>query len=284
MKKLVYIFTLCTILLSACSQDEAIMENKGELVTLHYDVAIMDDALSRTSSEEVVVNKLLCVIFEGDDEVKREIIEKDSDGKFRFSPKLFGNVEYHVVFWAYYSADNTSCFNMTDVSSICINDYYGKGNFQANKYKDAFTAVDVIKLAESSMNTSITLRRPFAKLNVLLSKKHTDEYKSQSGKELETCHIVLNGCKNTFNALSQTWLDGTVTLTIDSDVKKASTVYYEGYTYYESVGEYLFANGNLQGGSLMIDNEDGEVIYGNTKLQDIPFDANKETNIYINLY
>lgn len=278
MRELIYAFALCIIFLTGCSQDEAMMENKGELVTLNYDVSLADDVLSRTSSEEVVVNQLLCVVYEGDKVIKREIVELGNDGKFRFSPVLFGNVEYHVVFWAYYSTNNASCFDMTDVTSIRTNDNYGKGNFRANKYRDAFTNVDVIKMADSPMNTSITLSRPFAKLNILVAENDLENIKGGS------CHVVLEGCTDTFNALEQKWTGEATSQNLYPAIQIGKEVEYGGYKYHNTVSEYVFANGTLTGGSIVIYDKNGEAIYGNTKLETIPFDPNKETNIYISLY
>ena len=174
MRKLSCVIALSILLLAGCSQDEGIMESKGELVTLNYNVSLGNGVQSR-AGEDLAVNKLLCTIFEVNTdgsaiEVKRDILDM-TNGTAQYTPKLFSNVQYKIAFWAYCEQNGQSCFDLTDARNIKINyELYDKEAFVENKYKDAYTAAHEIKLTETKQTPSIVLNRPFGMVKVLTSK------------------------------------------------------------------------------------------------------------------
>ena len=96
MRKLTYVIAMMALLLTGCSQDESVMENKGELVTLNYNVSLGSGVQSRTGEEpELAVNKLICAVFEADKEKYREIVDIDANGNASFTPKLLDNTTYN---------------------------------------------------------------------------------------------------------------------------------------------------------------------------------------------
>ena len=276
MKKLTYAIALSSLLLAGCSQDEGIMESKGELVTLNYNVSLGNNVQSRAdASSELAVNNLLCVVFEKKtgNEVKRDKVPV-TNGSASYSPKLFSNINYRIVFWAYY-ADNegNSCFNLADVKAIQINnEKYDKENFIENKFKDAYTAYHDVTLTKENQTPSITLTRPFGMVNIYTSK--TDyEAAVAMGSTPKTGTINIGSCSKTFNAYTQEWVGGN-----DTEVS-SEEVTFNGESSYCLASEYVFANGTVTTTNIQVKDESPKVIYNST-ISDMPLGANIRTNLY----
>lgn len=281
MRKLTCAIALSTLLLAGCSQDEGIMESKGELVTLNYNVSLGNGVQSRADANDLAVNKLLCVIFESatGTEVKRDIVDKNNEGNFIYSPQLFSNIEYKIVFWAYYANNNgESCFNLTDVKAIKTNDKYDKGDFEGNQYKDAYTNVHVVTLTKQNQTPSITLNRPFSMVNVLTSEA---DYAAAvaMGSTPTTGTINIGSCSKTFNAYTQEWAstdDGSIQLNTSVT---AQSVQYNNQTCYSLASEYVFGNGNVSTTNIQVKDATGKVIYNST-ISDMPLTKNTRTNLF----
>lgn len=280
MRKLTYAIALSSLLLAGCSQDEGIMQDKGELVTLNYNVAVGNGVQSR-AAENLAVNKLLCVIFESETgtEVKRDIVNVNDEGIFIYSPTLFSNINYKIAFWAYYAdAEGKSCFNLTDVKAIKTNEDYDKGNFVNNLHKDAYTAAHEVKLTEKNQTPTITLSRPFGMVNVLTSKADYDAAVAM-GSTPTTGTINISSCSKTFNAYTQQW-SGTSdeNILLDTSVSAAS-VQYNNQECYCLASEYVFGNGNVTTTDIQVKDNNNKVIYNST-ISDMPLSTNSRTNLF----
>ncbi|MBQ3190402.1 MAG: hypothetical protein IJB61_04060 [Bacteroides sp] len=281
MRKLTYAIALSTLLLAGCSQDEGIMENKGELVTLNYKVSLGDGTQSRTGESELAVNKLLCVIFESDTgiEQKREIVDV-TNGSATYSPKLFNNIKYKIVFWAYYlDSDNNSCFDLSDMKAVRVNmSNYDKGNFEENKFKDAYSGIHEIELKENKQTPAITLTRPFGKINVYTSKADYDAAVAL-GSTPSTGILNIGSCNKTFNAYTQEW-NNTNDTNIELNTKvSAEVITYQGQDCYLLANEYVFANGTVSTTNLKVKDNNSKEIYSST-IANMPLGKNMRTNLF----
>lgn len=282
MRKLTYAIALSSLLLAGCSQDEGIMENKGELVTLNYNVSLGNDVQSRADGNpELAVNKLLCIVFERENgnEVKRDTVEI-ANGQAIYSPTLFSNINYRIAFWAYY-ADNegNSCFNLADVKAIQINnEKYDKGNFIENKFKDAYTAYHDVTLTTENQTPSITLTRPFGMVNIYTSKADYEAAVAM-GSTPTTGTINIGSCSKTFNAYTKQWVGGNeANVKLNTEVS-SQEVTFNGFPSYCLASEYVFANGTVTTTNIQVKDGSQKVIYNST-ISDMPLDASIRTNLY----
>lgn len=282
MKKLTYAIALCTLLLAGCSQDEAVVENKGELVTLNYNVSLGSGVQSRAEGSDLAVNKLLCVIFEvpqsGEpQEMKRDTVDM-TNGTASYSPKLFSNINYRIAFWAYYEHENKSCYDLTDVREIKTNTNYDKNGFEENKYKDAYTAAHDISLIDAKQNPQITLTRPFGMVKVLTTK--TDfEAAEEFGSTPATGSLNIGSCYKTYNAYSQEWIGGNESPIELTTSVSTNTVTFQEKECYVLASEYVFGNGTVSTTNLKIKDENGKIIY-DTTISNMPLGKNMRTNLY----
>lgn len=282
MRKLTYAIALSSLLLAGCSQDEGVMENKGELVTLNYNVSLGNDVQSRADGNpELAVNKLLCIVFERENgnEVKRDTVEI-ANGQAIYSPTLFSNINYRIAFWAYY-ADNegNSCFNLADVKAIQINnEKYDKGNFIENKFKDAYTAYHDVTLTTENQTPSITLTRPFGMVNIYTSKADYEAALAM-GSTPTTGTINIGSCSKTFNAYTQQWVGGNeAPVELNTEVS-SQEVTFNGVPSYCLASEYVFANGTVTNTNIQVKDRSQKVIYNST-ISGMPLGASIRTNLY----
>lgn len=279
MKKLTYAIALCSLLLASCSQNEGIMENKGELVTLNYNVTLGNHTQSR-ATQDLAVNKLLCVIFESatGNEVKRDMVDMNAEGKFIYSPKLFSNIQYKIAFWAYYAdAQGYSCFDLSDVKAITTNGNYDNGNFIENKYKDAYTARHEVDMAEK--NPKITLTRPFGMVNIYTSEEDFEAAKKM-GSIPTSGTLTIGNCSKTFNAYNQQWLttsDGNIVL--NTSVSVTPVTYNNIDDCINLASEYVFGNGTVATTQISVIDDSNKTIY-QSSIENMPLGVNTRTNLY----
>jgi len=270
MRKLTYAIASIAFLLAGCSQEESIMENKGELVTLNYNINLNDGVQSRAGGETTGygVNNLLCLVFEkgGTTALKREVVEVTS-GTIQYTPVLFKNIEYRIVFWAYHKNGSDSCYTITDQASVTTNENYDKNHFANDLYKNAFTAVDDVKIVNDASPTSVTLTRPFGQINVYTTKSDWDNAKAL-GSTPTTSTLTLTGYQTTYDAFNQKWIDGETSLTLTSTPSE---------TNYCLASEYVFANGNKKCG-VEVKDQNSKSIYSYT-IESLPIGKNQRTNI-----
>lgn len=304
MKKLTYVIALCAFLLAGCSQDEAIVENKGELVTLNYKVSLGkdiqsrnttgDDASSEGNSSEgtttegttpsLAVNKLLCVVYESgkDAEVFREIVDVDNNGNAKFEPQLFTTIDYRIVFWAYYDSaeDGADFFDLTNFPQIKVSENYYTTSSEP-VYKDAFTFAEDVNLSEGKGGNAVTLTRPFTQVTLLTSVEDYVTVSNEDDDHLytpEKCKLEITSCLSVYDAKTGTWRSGD-DISVTSAISTEETKTIDGVDYYYLANEYIFAgNGNVKC-TITVLSADDTTIYSNS-VENVPLSANKSTNMY----
>lgn len=312
MRKLTYVIAMMALLLTGCSQDESVMENKGELVTLNYNVSLGDGVQSRTggepqnqSTQTTLTKQLLCAIYEistaadgkktythkKTDIVSSSSVNAQGAVQFSYSPSLLNTVDYKIVFFACnYDATEGACFdfgNENDLQVIKINDTKAaKACFASNESKDAFVGSDEITNGISTKSGSIGLTRPFSQVNVLTS---VGDYNKAVGlgRTPSTTTLTFSKLIDTYNALDNEWSNEVTDKSLKSDVDANKTLTIskgEGENkvdvdYCYLANTYLFASGSNPSCVVTVMDGNNNVIY-TSSIPQVPLGSNQRTNMY----
>lgn len=236
MKKLTYAIALSTLLLAGCSQEDGIMESKGELVTLNYNINLNDGVQSRAGNEQVVVNKLYCAIYEVENKkidgnektyynyVRTDKVDANFNNTVTYTPALFKNLEYKIIFWAQYEETGKDpYYNLSDnagnntLLAITVNNNADVTNvYNSFPQKDAFTAISGKAKGSitASNGGSVTLTRPFSQVNVYTLED--DWTQAVALNRIPTSSTIMINCQTTYNAMTQEWEGNAIDLEITS--------------------------------------------------------------------
>lgn len=112
--------------------------------------------------------------------------------------QLVKGFEYTLVFWAQSETEDIyKYYNTSDFGAIKVN-YTAMSN--NDELRDAFCAKHTITLTQDVENVNIILKRPFAQINVGMTKRAWDAVVSHQ-KTIKTSSIQLSGICDTFNLL-----------------------------------------------------------------------------------
>lgn len=119
--------------------------------------------------------------------------------------QLVKGFEYTLVFWAQSESEDSESddegiykyYNTSDFGAIKVN-YENMNN--NDELRDAFCAKHTIILTQDVEDVNIILKRPFAQINVGMTKRAWDAVVSHQ-KTIKTSSIQLSGICNTFNLL-----------------------------------------------------------------------------------
>lgn len=284
-KNLYYIICIVTSLfLSGCQQDSCLPDKDGEVVTLNY-ILSPDDVHSRNGVVgELVVNKLRCEIYEVDvvdndtlyKRIRTDIRDKNTDvsqSYFTYSVSLFKDVEYRIVFWAYYQSPDHKVYYELDsdegLRGVTVNAAFREES--AGIYEDAFTAVAAKKkgqLIKSLVN--VELSRPMGLVDVNTTKERWEQ-SVEKGRVPSTSILVLTGFSDKYDALTKKWSHSGSDKVEYYSVVSASN--------YSLVNELVFANGNSRCDIYVYDNSLPPLQIYTCTLWSFPIDTNKRTHV-----
>lgn len=200
MKKTIYTLALGALLLTGCSQEET-PACQGEEVKVTFTANVPEGVQSRAEVESPLVNTLVCGIYdENGVKVKDKYDEvgiNDDKTTFTYTPTLIKGKTYQIVFWAYNKQDGKTPYNIDDLTKVSIND--------TSADMEAFTnatsiSVPVVLTAENQGNLSVSLKRPYAKVNLGITK--TDWENASVLCTLNKATLSLTGCPVSYNALT----------------------------------------------------------------------------------
>lgn len=197
MKKISF-FAVGLLLLAACQKEAIVSESgtTGEYVTIS--AQLPESMMSRTVGDGSTVNRCILEIYQDGSllDEGRKVVQIN-ENKATFQAKLTNGEDYQLVLWADYSLDSsTDTYYDTDspdgLKNISrITDTYVGNNDQL----DAFFASETFTASENSV--SVTLKRPFAQLNIYASDMDAllnDEVKPA------TVSVTFNSVYTSFNA------------------------------------------------------------------------------------
>ncbi|MBO5873464.1 MAG: hypothetical protein J6Q35_00350 [Rikenellaceae bacterium] len=155
---------------AACSNEN--LDTNGEEAVVSFSMNLEGASSSKAIGDGTSVNQLVYSVFEivtddnGDTSSELLFTDEETYAKTEFpvtlSLRLAKNKDYRVVFWA----QNNGCDAYTlsyddDKMTVTVN-YEGLNN---DELRDAFYAYEDLRVT-GSMKKDVTLRRPFAQLNV----------------------------------------------------------------------------------------------------------------------
>ncbi len=160
------------LLATACQNDslESIQADEDGISTVTFAVGVEGNVSTRAISDGSGIDKLVYAVFKQDDGVA--VVEKTevdvTSFPYTLTLHLVTGITYDIVFWAQNS--NCTAYTVSDDMSVKI-DYTSAAN---DETRDAFFKTEAFTPSASSTNSlSVTLTRPFAQVNVGVTK---DDY------------------------------------------------------------------------------------------------------------
>lgn len=231
---------------AACSEEEIIATQDGTPKEVTVVAQVPNNATTRSVGVDNVIgnDQLRCIlsVVKNDDKSEITRIEKlvnAEDTQISFTFTVGSNVEYSCLFWADYvdkSASKTGekytdkYYNTANMQAICVNaDAENPANNAKlfnNPAADAFCGVLSNSQIKDADILNITLKRPFAKLN--LTPKTEDDWKEKVG----TMDIEFE-MPGEFNMIAGS-AAGTKTLVKATGVKKEAEKYFSTFLFVEN--------------------------------------------------
>ena len=272
MKKLIYLLLTMPLLFTSCSNDEEMASE--ETVQVSFSTELPKRIGTRASATVLNVNKVVCAVFEGGEEISalRKVITIQEGEDIVFAPRLIKGRTYDVVFWAMkddnYNVDDMKTITRASAATATESDF------------DAFTESVEVEVTGSKSET-ITLKRPFAQLNLGVTSDDWNAVASEEtfGMTPTKMVITLTG-KDTFNALSGATIGEDKEVTYTLDVSGEDLV--AGNETYKSIAMcyvYPDAGQEIIDITYTIYDQNNEVIREDVTIQNIPLENNYRTNL-----
>lgn len=299
MKKLLTpVIALATMMLgiTSCQNDE-LVDNPagGNEVEVTFTAQLENAAATRAIGDGTTANKLFFSVFKADATTEIEALRKEVDVtglKATINTRLVKGQTYNFVFWAQ-SANGGKYYDISDRDAIKV--IYENNATDGNcEDRDAFYAVRKDLKIAGPINETITLKRPFAQVNVG-TKIGTLAEAATAGSDITKTSLrienvatqlnVFDGSVNHDNSVGVNYslakLPETNLKDDKGDLKNVDEVDYE----YLSMNYLLVADNATDGAgkqlvnaTLTVNTENGEVI--NTfSIPNVPVQRNWRTNI-----
>lgn len=197
-------------LLAACSQDEN-LPAEAEEVTMTFTAQLPAEATTRAEGETPLANTLVVGIYEVITDADPKCVKTDIHTINSNNPEvavtLIKGKTYKLVFWAYNKPEDktaTSPYSVEDLTAITINN-------NATSY-DAFRGLATAVGGATDNNTSVTLTRPIAQVNIATT---VEDYNAagELGHTPANATLTLTNVPKTYNALKGE-VTGNVTISL----------------------------------------------------------------------
>lgn len=268
MKKVFYISLALSFFFASCSKEAGNGLTETVVVDLCPEIPGM---MATRAAEELTVNKLVCAVFDEDQEiVVSETVAITDPADIHFSPRLIKGRTYDVVFWAMKDGNY-------DVSDLPVIVRSSNGSPNEADY-DAFTATTNIKV-DNSVTVPVTLTRPLAQLNIgvteadwnaVVALGQTPASTSISYESYDAFNALTGGLTRNYGSITRT--------------APASGTFDVGSTTYKSLGSfYVFVDGttetSLTNIKFTIKDRSGDDIRRDVQIVNVPIQRNYKTNI-----
>lgn len=270
MKIIIYLLITLPLLFTSCSNDD--MSTHEETVQVTFCAEIPQPMGTRAASP-LSVDRVYCAVFENGVEIStlRQVIDIVQGQSIAFVPRLMKGRTYDIVFWAC----KNGVYNTSNLTSITRSTSVPAGTTEADY--DAFTATERITV-ENSVIKEIKLTRPFAQLNLGITKEDWDTVKDTFG-QIPTTLTISYYAKDVFNALqgdiANTATYNNITRT---SIANGAEITVQGKTY-KSLGMcYVLPHENLNITYTVSDHESNAIRTG-VQILNVPFQKNYKTNI-----
>lgn len=271
MKKFYYIISVLMLLATACQQEDVCSPEDNVPVNVVYQVQMGDDLQSRAIGDGSEVDELVVGIFRDGEFVNKLTFKDEADGT---KDRIFENITipmmmketYDLVFWAQKSENGI--YTIEDGLNVKI-DYLKYTQFSVANNFDAFTGKQDNVSVYNPGNKNITLKRPFAQLNVLAS--HTSN--------IGTVEFTIDKVYTSYNLYTGEATEGVQTFTIFPNGNETERVNATTYHYLASVFLLAPETVSLIGGIYNGNNEEIKDL----NVQGLTLQANNRTNLLYNL-
>lgn len=273
---------------TSCSQDELFNEStNGDFVNATFTIGTADGIGTRAVGDGTTVDKVACAVYDADgDELKDLYKVEEVVGKTAtYNVRLAKGQNYRIAFFAYNEA--AGAYDVTDLKNIVVND----GQLSNVEGRDAFTAYYDVVTGKSmnAINETVTLKRPFAQLNLGIDAVELEDAK-KAGIEVAESKIVVSNVYKAFSAFDNAVVEGAETSemtfelnAIPTEALKVTVNGEERFYNYLALN-YLLVGDNGSEKSLtdvefIWKGKDGETNDPTTTFLNIPVQRNYRTNI-----
>ena len=273
---------------TSCSQDELINEStNGDFVNATFTISTADGIGTRAVGDGTTVDKVACAVYDADgDELKDLYKVEEVVGKTAtYNVRLAKGQNYRIAFFAYNEA--ASAYDVTDLKNIVVND----GQLSNVEGRDAFTAYYDVVTGKSmnAINETVTLKRPFAQLNLGIDAVELEDAK-KAGIEVAESKIVVSNVYKAFSAFDNAVVEGAETSEMTFELNAIPTealkvtVNGEERFYNDLALNYLLVGDkdtekSLTDVEFIWKGKDGETNDPTTTFLNIPVQRNYRTNI-----
>ena len=206
------------LLATSCSNDELDRVQSGNEAQVTFSLAAEGGIATRAISDGTGAKKLVYAVYNANGELIETIANTDVNGQIvdnsAFDNGLTENVtitlakgqQYTVAFWAQHP--ECTAYTTTDLENVKVN-YTGLNN---DETRDAFFATETFKV-NGNATINVTLKRPFAQINVGVTTEDWDAAVG-SGVKITESKVVIKNAANSINLLDGS-VDGEVAVEYD---------------------------------------------------------------------
>ena len=272
------ILAFAVLSLSACSNDDYLLQTEGESVSITFRPTLGSELNTRAIGDATGIDRLTVAVYEGTQTLSKKFSfseEWDIVKRNGIALTLIEGHSYKILFWAENSEN--SAYNITDDGRVVVDyDDYINGGFAKMEEMDAFFGISSITVGSQKIenNGEIKLSRPLAQLNFA---DNATQPEVGTHKTIVTFH----GIASSFNLFTgAVEMSNTDQAFVFTDFP-TETLMVEGSTYYYLSSNYLFApqTGTVNiSATIDVQNTDGTSIK-TIELSGITLEKNKKTNV-----
>ena len=186
------IVALAGMLFATSCQESLVEPQVGGTTT--FTIQVPDAMGTKAIGEAVNTNKLYVQVYNADFDGQciYSVQEEMENGKFEVSLTLIQDQTYGIIFWA---QNDNSKYDVDDLRNIDLNIEHHNSELGAAFYHTMIFTPD-------GQGRDITLRRPFAQLNLGTSAESLDTDVLASNIELGTSKVIVTGIASSFNTVT----------------------------------------------------------------------------------
>lgn len=272
------ILAFAVLSLSACSNDDYLLQTEGESVSITFRPTLGSELNTRAIGDATGIDRLTVAVYEGTQTLSKKFSfseEWDIVKRNGIALTLIEGHSYKILFWAENSEN--SAYNITDDGRVVVDyDDYINGGFAKMEEMDAFFGISSITIGSQKIenNGEIKLSRPLAQLNFA---DNATQPEVGTHKTIVTFHGIASSFNPFTGAVEMSNTDQAFVFT-DFPTE---TLMVEGSTYYYLSSNYLFApqTGTVNiSATIDVQNTDGTSIK-TIELSGITLEKNKKTNV-----
>ena len=275
------ILAFAVLSLSACSNDDYLLQTVGENVSITFHPTLGGELSTRTIGDATGIDRLTVAVYEGSQTLSKKFSfskEWDIVKRNGIALTLIEGRSYKILFWAENSEN--SAYTITDDGRITVNyDNYINGGFAKMEEMDVFFGISSITVGSQKVENKgeIKLSRPLAQVN----------FADNTTKPILGTHkaiVTYHGLPTSFNPFTGEirMSENDITFTFEDFPDETLSVNVSNNEYYYISSNYVFApqaetTATIRA-TLDLQNIDGTSIKI-VELDDITIEQNKKTNI-----